>query len=508
MYGMNRILKEIGWAAVAVDGFIPPNAFMEFQAYKVLVIASDIRQLENIEYTPAPDIIHEAAGHAPIIANPEYSEYLRRLGEIGCKAISSPKDDAMYEAIRILSILKENPNSPKSEILEATNAVNALQAEMGTLSEMAQIRNLHWWTVEYGLIGTLENPKIYGAGLLSSIEESALCLKKEVKKIPYSMDAANVNFDITNTQPQLFVIPNFSSLSFVLEKFANTMAIRTGGLEGLQKLITSKKLGTLELSTGIQVSGVFSAMIESNNTPIYYQTNSPTALSFEGKELIGHGTRHHANGFGSPLGQLEGINIAIEDMSPKDLEVYGIIEGQTTRLQFEGGVTVEGEIITGKRDLKGKIILITFKNCRVTYLERVLFDPSWGVYDMAIGKHIRSAFAGPADSDSFEDVYTISDKKTAKISYSESDKQLHILYEKVSEIRTSKLIETDAIAAILDEVINTYPSEWLLLLELYELVYDKEVSLSTKIHKQLLKLKQNKHFTKLIADGLELIIKK
>jgi phenylalanine-4-hydroxylase len=27
------------------------------------------------------------------------------------------------------------------------------------LSEMAQIRNQHWWTVEYGLIGTVENPK-------------------------------------------------------------------------------------------------------------------------------------------------------------------------------------------------------------------------------------------------------------------------------------------------------------------------------------------------------------
>ena len=80
MEGMNRILKDIGWAAVAVDGFIPPNAFMEFQAYNVLVISSDIRTLEHINYTPAPDIIHEAAGHAPIIANPEYSEYLRRLG--------------------------------------------------------------------------------------------------------------------------------------------------------------------------------------------------------------------------------------------------------------------------------------------------------------------------------------------------------------------------------------------------------------------------------------------
>src|SRR5678816_3082318 len=100
MYGMNRILKEIGWAAVAVDGFIPPGAFMEFTQYNVLVIASDIRQLEHIEYTPAPDIIHEGAGHAPIIANPEYAEYLRRFGEIGCKAISSSRDYEMYEAIR------------------------------------------------------------------------------------------------------------------------------------------------------------------------------------------------------------------------------------------------------------------------------------------------------------------------------------------------------------------------------------------------------------------------
>ena len=89
MEGMNRILKDIGWAAVSVDGFIPPNAFMEFQAFNTLVIAADIRTLEHIEYTPAPDIIHEAAGHAPIIANPEYAEYLRRFGEIGAKAISS-----------------------------------------------------------------------------------------------------------------------------------------------------------------------------------------------------------------------------------------------------------------------------------------------------------------------------------------------------------------------------------------------------------------------------------
>ena len=123
MYGMNRILQDIGWAAVAVDGFIPPNAFMEFQAYNVLVIASDIRQLEHIEYTPAPDIIHEGAGHAPIIANPEYAEYLRRFGEIGCKAISSAKDYELYEAVRHLSIIKEAEGTPENEILLAEKKV-------------------------------------------------------------------------------------------------------------------------------------------------------------------------------------------------------------------------------------------------------------------------------------------------------------------------------------------------------------------------------------------------
>jgi hypothetical protein len=36
----------------------------------------------------------------------------------------------------------------------------------------------------------------------------------------------------------------------VLEEFANKMALRTGGLSGINKLIDSNALGTIELSTG------------------------------------------------------------------------------------------------------------------------------------------------------------------------------------------------------------------------------------------------------------------
>ncbi|WP_282786861.1 aromatic amino acid hydroxylase [Flavobacterium croceum] len=509
MYGMNRILKEIGWAAVAVDGFIPPNAFMEFQAYNVLVIACDIRQLEHIEYTPAPDIIHEGAGHAPIIANPEYAEYLRRFGEIGCKAISSAYDYEMYEAIRLLSILKEAENTPAEEILKAEERVTYLQNNAGELSEMAKIRNLHWWTVEYGLIGTPENPKIYGAGLLSSIGESEWCMTDHVQKIPYDITASEVNFDITKPQPQLFVTPDFAHLSLVLEEFANKMALRTGGLSGIKKLIDSKSLGTIELSTGLQISGIFTHVIEHEGKPIYVQTTGKTALAYREKELVGHGTDYHAEGFGSPIGKLKGINLAIEDMSPRDLRAYDIYEAEAVTLEFEGNITVKGEIITGSRNLQGEIILISFKNCTVTHGDSILFKPEWGVYDMAIGKKVVSAFSGPADIHSFNLVSHVSNTHTIKQEISESRKELESLYKKVREIReTHTSLET--LSIILKSLTDKYSNDWLLSIEIAELAHKFHLEeLLDNCLKHLEFLKQNRpEIAHLITNGLDLILEK
>jgi phenylalanine-4-hydroxylase len=506
MYGMNRILKDIGWAAVAVDGFIPPNAFMEFQAYNVLVIASDIRQLEHIEYTPAPDIIHEGAGHAPIIANPEYAEYLRRFGEIGCKAISSAKDYELYEAVRHLSIIKEAPNSKEKDISSAEKKVEELQKNMGQPSEMALIRNLHWWTVEYGLIGTLENPKIYGAGLLSSIGESAWCMTNEVKKLPYSIDATFKDFDITKPQPQLYVTPDFAHLSLILEEFANTMALRKGGLSGIKKLINSKALGTIELSTGIQISGVFSNVIEENHKPIYMQTIGETALSYREKELIGHGIKNHKQGFGSPIGKLKGINLAIEDMSPRDLSAYDIYEERIVTLEFEGGITVSGEIITGKRNLQGKIILVSFKNCTVKHFDQVLFEPSWGIYDMAVGKEVISAFSGPADLNSFDLITHTPSSQTIHVKKSKKQLELESLYQQIRDYREGKN-KTISRTKVLEELMKNHPKDWLLTVEIYELAkLGNESDLGNRCFKHLESIKQDHpKVGRLIDDGLAII---
>lgn len=505
MYGMNRILKEIGWAAVAVDGFIPPNAFMEFQAYKVLVIASDIRQLENIEYTPAPDIIHEGAGHAPIIANPEYAEYLRRFGEIGCKAISSAHDYEIYEAIRLLSILKEAEGVAEADIKKAEDEVDRLQAITSAPSEMALIRNLHWWTVEYGLIGTVDNPKIYGAGLLSSIGESAWCMTDNVEKLPYTIEAANQGFDITKPQPQLYVTPDFAYLSEVLENFANKMALRKGGLEGIQKLIDSKALGTIELNTGIQISGHFTNVIEQEGKPVYVQTTGATALSYREKELVGHGTETHPHGFGTALGRLKGINLAIEDMSPRDLKAYNLFEGQPVTLEFEGDITVSGTNITGIRNIHGKIILISFKDCTVTHGDTVLFQPEWGTYDMAVGADVISAFSGPADYRSFDLVNHVPSSKTIKAVRDEDKIKLEGLYQAVRLMREEN--KTTDLHGILDTLIASYASDWLLTVEILELAKkNQDNALYQKAMNRLEQLKvERPKVAHLILDGVSII---
>ena len=489
---MNDILAKIGWGAVAVDGFIPPSAFMEFQAYKVLVIACDMRQIHHIEYTPAPDIVHEAAGHAPIIVDREYSKYLQRFGEVGARAMQSKKDFELYQSIRHLSILKEQPNSDPKEIEEATKLVEQRQRNLGEPSEMALLSRLHWWTVEYGLIGTMENPKIYGAGLLSSIGESVSCLEPAVKKIPYSIDAMNQPFDITTKQPQLFVCRDFEHLKNVLEEFASKMAYQVGGLEGINKAIECKNTATCEYSSGLQVSGVFTEVLtDKKKQPIYLRTTGKTALAFKDKELPGHGIDYHKDGFGSPIG----------NWKQTDLK-----EGKKTKLEFESGVAVEGKI-DKLLERDGKPLLITFSNCTAKFGDRVLFDPSWGNYDMAVGDRISSVFNGAADKDAYNQVALVPKERTIKVPSDAKRKKLESLYAQVRQIRESKK-GYERLGEIWETQQAEHPVDWLLSMEIFEILdtTNQQPELKSRIEKFLNNKKaQTKDLTTLIGWGFRLV---
>jgi len=505
---MNDNLGKIGWGAVTVDGFIPPAAFMEYQAYRVLVIAADIRQINHIEYTPAPDIIHESAGHAPIIADTDYNNYLSYFGSIGAKAMFSAKDFELYEAIRKLSILKESADANEYDIVKAEKELRFINENMGEPSEMALLGRLHWWTVEYGLIGTLENPKIYGAGLLSSIGESASCMNTEVEKIWYNKDTINYSYDITKTQPQLFVTATFQNLIDVLEEFADTMAFRKGGTESIMKAIACKNVATAVYSSGLQVSGVFTDLgVSPTDQVTFIKSTGPSALAYHNKQLNNHGKNYHADGFSSPVGKLKSAEKPLEDLTNEEIKMLGYSSGGRSQLVFESGITVNGNVENILR-ADGKAILITFNDCTVTESNgNILFKPEWGIYDMAVGEEIISVFNGAADKDAYEEITLISEAKTHKITYDEKIIKLHNLYKEVRTIRENGE-HIDKLSYIFEQLKTNHRQDWLCALEILELVYHKKIY--HQLEKEVLvyleiKAGREAEHTKLINDGLHVI---
>ena len=505
LYGMNRILQKVGWAAVCVDGFIPPKAFMEFQSHKVLVIAADIRQINHIEYTPAPDILHEAAGHAPIIPNKKYSDYLELFGKIGTKAFSSSTDIKLFEAIRNLSILKEAKGVSSNLIIEAERVVDSIQkkASKEELSEMSMIRNLHWWTVEYGLIGTIDNPKIYGAGLLSSIGESVWCMSEKVKKKTYSIDSSKVNFDITKPQPQLFVTPSFEYLIDVLNEFSKNMAFKKGGEYGISQAIKSGDISTCEFDNGIQISGKFVKLISHNGQCVYIQTKGATSLALKFKEIKNQGINFHKEGFGAPCGKV--INFDLYNLNLEKARNQGIVKNEKIEFEYESGLLLNGIIKSFTFDNNNYIILISFDECEIKYQNHILFEKNWGKYDLIIGEEIISCYPGPADKKSFPEKKYDYKSQTIKANYSESDIKIHKLYNEVEKIRTSKL-NYDRIKLIFEELESTKSQEWLLLLEICEIAKKIDEFLYEKIKNYLENLSiTRRDLKKLILDGLKIL---
>lgn len=505
---MNNALAKIGWGAVTVDGFIPPAAFMEFQAYRVLVIAADIRQLKHIEYTPAPDIIHESAGHAPIIAEPDYNKYLSYFGFVGSKAMYSYRDFELYEAIRELSILKEMYDADPAAIRNAEKKTAYCQENLGEPSEMALLSRLHWWTVEYGLIGDLENHKIYGAGLLSSIGESVTCMQPQVKKLWYTSDAVNYSYDITKPQPQLFVTPDFQNLVNVLEEFADKMAFRVGGAEGIFKAIECKNTCTAVFSSGLQVSGVFTDLgLDYRNNVNFIKTTGTSALAFENFQLDGHDKDYHKDGFSSPVGILKDHHKPIEDFSSAELQAAGIEKGNTTSLSFQSGITVSG-MIEELTIRKGNLLLITFSECIVKDdYGRVYFEPSWGRYDMAVGEKIISVFCGAADKDAYEEIPLISNSTTFHPEYDHAAKKYHHLFRLVRKYRNEHS-KFEELTKIWKQLRLDFRDDWLCALEIFEILSQEsilpELAKEIRIFLEMKAASEPEHH-KLINDGLHLI---
>ena len=492
---MDAKLRELGWGAVPVQGFIPPAAFLDFQARRILPIASDMRSVDHIHYTPAPDIVHEAAGHAPILADPAYSEYLQLYAAMAKKAIFSGQDLKLYEAIRRLSDVKENPDCTQLQIDAAQAALHDATNAISFLSEAAKVARMNWWTVEYGLIGDLRAPKIYGAGLLSSVGESQSCLSAKVKKLRLTVDCVATSYDITEPQPQLFVAEDIGHLKAVLLEFEQTLAYRRGGLYAIEQGLAGATVTTTSFDSGVQISGVLAGYESAERMDVaFLRWQGPVQLAVDGVELPGQGVAQHASGFSTPLGRAVGLNDRpLAQASDDDLRGLGLVVGRTATLALTTGFSITGRVAAVTRSGTGKLVVIKWQDCTVRRGEKSYFLPEWGDFDMAVGEAVTSVAGGPSDAERYgeHDVGTAGSSPARTSPYTQDELTIFRAYEALRELRDQLHVKGELVDVkskmkqLASAIHDQFPAEWLLQLELIELGH--QLGVATPANEGLLK---------------------
>lgn len=513
---MDQKLQKFGWRAVIITGFIPPEPFLEMLAHRILPIASDMRKLENLDYTPAPDIVHEAAGHAPILADPDYSAYLKKFGEIARRVIFAKEDHDLYKAVLLLSETKENPFASPEDIEKAQQALNEAVEKVGYVSEAQQVTRLGWWSTEYGLFEKDGKYLMYGAGLLSSVGESYNCLSDVVAKVPLTIDCINVSYDITKQQPQLFVTDNFKKLENVIDQLFEKMAYKHGGVLGLAKAHRAQTLTSTVFESGIQISGILAEYRvdadKANEKVIFIKMSGPVQLSYNEEELPGHDVERHAHGFSSPVGKIKGLKTSSWLATNKDWESIGCQEGQMCSFEFESGIQLKGEWVSSVKK-NGHLLIMSYKNCTVSRGQEILFNPDWGDFDLILGESVVSVFGGAADRNAYMKKVAMDHfrPRPQKCNLTEENKELNGLYGVIRDLREKSCSEgasLDKIMLVSDTLNVKYPKDWLLRLEILELLQKNQwrpqvcVELKTKLHELA---QESDRFKMLIQRGLSLI---
>lgn len=158
-----RLEPLVGFRYLPVAGLAPLREFYGSFAEGVFWSTQYLRHPSAPLYTPEPDVIHEVIGHANQLAAAGYAELYRQVGA----AVARTTGD---EALRFLS-------------------------------------HVFWYTMEFGVVYEAGQLKAIGAGILSSVGETADFASADVRPADlWAMGSAD--YDITRFQPVLYSWPS------------------------------------------------------------------------------------------------------------------------------------------------------------------------------------------------------------------------------------------------------------------------------------------------------------
>ena len=158
----------------------------------------------------------------------------------------------------------------------------------------------------------------------------------------------------------------------------------------------------------------------------------------------------------------------------------GLKKDRVVKMLFEGGIKLEGELETYLKH-KGVLLILTFKNCLIKDRKgRVLYHPSWGPFDLAVGSSVVSVFSGPADSQAYKLQEDFEPSKVPQRTAGKKQKKAFSLYKKISGL---KELSPNQLKKLIEEL-EQQDDPWLMVLELLNFVKNKK-SLKKQILKSL-----------------------
>lgn len=170
--------KATDWKIARVPGLIHEKDFFELLKRRIFPSTDYIRQRHELDYTPAPDMFHDVFGHTPLLTNPNFAEFYQEFGITSLRA------------------------KPEQHIL---------------------LERLHWFTVEFGLIHTQKGRQIYGAGIISSLNEVAHSLSDKVTVHKFEIEKIiSQEYEVWHLQPVLFAIDSFEQLENGFSEWAKS----------------------------------------------------------------------------------------------------------------------------------------------------------------------------------------------------------------------------------------------------------------------------------------------
>ncbi len=186
----NEILRSLtGWELVAVEGIVDDKLFFELMSNKKFPATTWLRKMSELDYLEEPDMFHDVFAHVPLLTNQAFVDFLQAISSIGHEYA----DDRV--AIDLLS-------------------------------------RVYWFTVEFGLIRENGEPRIYGAGILSSAGETDFSLGTEPKHFEYHVEQIlNTPYRKDIFQDRYFIVDSYEQL------FDSIDEIKNGLTEKLNKLL-------------------------------------------------------------------------------------------------------------------------------------------------------------------------------------------------------------------------------------------------------------------------------